>query len=826
MFAALRGWVRTRAGTLPSADPAAMRAEAVRLREESPSVLVSLIVRSMGRPELRSTLESIARQDHAPIEVVIVDATGGHHPPLPQIDWPPGHVVRVVSSGVPLKRPQAAMFGLQSVEGVWLMFLDDDDTCEPSHVSSLVRAASRHPGALLIYGCGRLHDERGRLQQVFGRPFNRALMHYGPLFYWQSAIISTRVRELGCGFDPSLDVCEDRDFLAQIAEHGDFVFEPAIATFNYRPDLGTSGTGQGANRNAVRVARFENLLRAKWAGPGVYHNERVATLCRNGVRAFFEGDLDRSQSAFELALSHYPDDPNALHGRGRVSHARGDVKAAERDVRRAIEINPLAAEYHATLSDILGGSAKAPDDGPAPQPSRTSPCLCGSGLRYKACCGRLASSSSPRASGTDVHTHAADPLLAQVEALVLRRQASRALRLLQTPLDDPRCTRAHLVAAARLHLALDNADAALELLTRAVERGIDNEVGLMLDACCARLSRSHAHASLWRQAGRLRVSPARSSTSTGQDDSIAIALATNASPDMRRQAIALRSSLLDGSQTRAVELTIIESPRPCSTLIVWEPADDVWPQGDASPRRVIVYLQRDDPEMLLRSLARLELRWPDAVLDFTRSQQGLDDDAMTRVQYPWIDASLFERAPPRNASTLRLGLHGAASSDQLHPDDGSFHRSLLARGHRIVLPSLPAFHAAFSGDAVATGVDWFDHEVPIAALDVVIARGDPQRHGWADARVLEAMAAARPLIAFAHALGAHEWIEQGVTGFVVQNEDEARARLAQLESSGELRNAMGAAARRRAHTIVREQAERAKVFYFTNAQGRATSTSA
>ena len=179
-----------------------------------------------------------------------------------------------------LPRPIAANVGSASVSGSWFMFLDDDDTCEPGHVSTLVAATRTHPDALVVYGSGRLFDPEGRELKVFGRPFNRALMHYGPLFYWQAALISTRVRELGCRFDPALAVCEDRDFLAQIAQHGDFAFLPSTATFNYRPDLGTSGTGHGANRDAARVARFENLLRAKWAGPGTLHNERVAQRCR------------------------------------------------------------------------------------------------------------------------------------------------------------------------------------------------------------------------------------------------------------------------------------------------------------------------------------------------------------------------------------------------------------------------------------------------------------------------------------------------------------------------------------------------------------------
>ncbi len=77
----------------------------------------------------------------------------------------------------------------------------------------------------------------------FGRPFNRALIHYGSLFCWQAALIRRKVVDLGCRFDEALEVCEDRDFLVQIAEHSDFAFVPVVG-FNYRPDLGTSGTSR------------------------------------------------------------------------------------------------------------------------------------------------------------------------------------------------------------------------------------------------------------------------------------------------------------------------------------------------------------------------------------------------------------------------------------------------------------------------------------------------------------------------------------------------------------------------------------------------------
>ncbi|MFZ1318676.1 MAG: glycosyltransferase, partial [Candidatus Nitrotoga sp.] len=226
--------------------------------------LVSVIVRSMGRPELRVALESISRQDYPNVEVIVVDATGGNHPTLPAIAWQTGHSIRIVGGHRQLPRPQAANEGLQAVHGEWFCFLDDDDTYDFDFLSAMLNASREHPETLLVYGKARMLDANGNVTKLFGSPFNRAMMYYGPLFYWQAAIIRRKVIELGCCFDETFEICEDRDFLHQIAEHCDFAFVPVVG-FNYRPDLGTSGTGPGANRDRPRILRSENLLRAKWA---------------------------------------------------------------------------------------------------------------------------------------------------------------------------------------------------------------------------------------------------------------------------------------------------------------------------------------------------------------------------------------------------------------------------------------------------------------------------------------------------------------------------------------------------------------------------------
>lgn len=319
--------------------------------------LVSVIVRSMGRPELRVALESISRQDYPNVEVIVVDATGGNHPTLPVIAWQAGHSIRIVGGHRQLPRPQAANEGLQAVHGEWFCFLDDDDTYDFDFLSAMLNASREHPETLLIYGKARMLDANGNVTKLFGSPFNRAMMYYGPLFYWQAAIIRRKVIELGCRFDETFEICEDRDFLHQIAEHCNFAFVPVVG-FNYRPDLGTSGTGPGANRDRPRILRSENLLRAKWANASSYHTRKLTEMCMGAVRAFHEGNVALSRTLFNKTLETYPDDPSALHGLARLDLHDGQLVTAEKLTRRAIEINPSASEFCMTMALILEASHK------------------------------------------------------------------------------------------------------------------------------------------------------------------------------------------------------------------------------------------------------------------------------------------------------------------------------------------------------------------------------------------------------------------------------------------------------------------------------------
>lgn len=259
------------------------------------------------------------------------------------------------------------------------------------------------------------------------------------------------------------------------------------------------------------------------------------------------------------------------------------------------------------------------------------------------------------------------------------------------------------------------------------------------------------------------------------------------------------------------------TPQVGTTLVLFEP-DGGWEilAGALHPERIVVRLPRDDPETLLRCLARLQEAWPHAALQFTLPHAQISGgDAQHRpVEYPWIDPALFAVAPARTESSLVVGRPGPAAPGDDHPNDGALYRALIADGHRVAVPETPFLRSAFAEQAMRpTLTGEHDAGSGLEAFDVMLFRGAHNLPGSADARVLEAMAAARPVVAFAHSVGAREWIVNARTGFIVNTDDEARQCIAQLARSRDLRQEIGSAARQLAIAAMGAQRPRARAFY-------------
>jgi len=219
-------------------------------------MLVSIIVRTMGRPTLPRALGRIAAQTHRPLETVLVDASGSLGEP-PSSETP----VVMVRKGR-LDRPHAANAGLDAARGEALLFLDEDDEIDATHVADLAQAMSA-TGARAAYSQTRLVDASGTPQRVFGGPFDRMALFRSNYLAIHAVLFERSLVSEGCRFDESLAMFEDWDFWLQVAMRTPMAFT-GKPTAVYHAAGGQSGAGAGPNldRDAV-LAQRERLMR-KW----------------------------------------------------------------------------------------------------------------------------------------------------------------------------------------------------------------------------------------------------------------------------------------------------------------------------------------------------------------------------------------------------------------------------------------------------------------------------------------------------------------------------------------------------------------------------------
>lgn len=388
-----------------------------------PQPLVSIILLCTGHPQPELALESIARQDYTNIEVLLVNASGRPQSTMAQLARSGSTPVRFCGEDDGLTRPQAWQMGLEQARGEFAGFLEDSDTFAPSHVSTLLQIALQHPDCLLVHARANVVAADGRSSDVIGSPLNRVLLYHQPLICLQASLARTRVLALGCAFDPTFLMSEDRDFLCQIAEFSDFVHCDAVTV---RRETDARGPGARCRHDQ---AYYDNRLRAKWAGQAIVLSRRALLRCRDAFAAYGRGERDAARALFTGVLVDYPGDPNATHAMARLHFEAGELGDALRCARRAVEVNPQAAEFQLTLAQICEAHGLSEEAGAAaskalpnpvfqdaarsllarvslrqnpltkpatvtaasasPAPSRNAPCPCGSGKRYKDCHGAL-----------------------------------------------------------------------------------------------------------------------------------------------------------------------------------------------------------------------------------------------------------------------------------------------------------------------------------------------------------------------------------------------------------------------------------------------------
>lgn len=257
----------TDAATLRACGQAFLASEYSRQRDSHLMLLpedadfVSILIRSMDRPELDRALSSIAAQTWPRIEVVVVNAKGTGHRALPE--WCGRFPLRLVDGDVPLHRSVAANRAIEAARGEALLFLDDDDWLDADHVANLARGlAQRTDAVAAVTGVQAVDPTGQRLLVWHGRSsieHRLMLANQMPIM----GVLFRRERLQGACFDEQLDVYEDWDFWLQLAERGRFVGVPGVSASYLIREFDGSGVHQ---QEVARegLARIRRKWRTRW----------------------------------------------------------------------------------------------------------------------------------------------------------------------------------------------------------------------------------------------------------------------------------------------------------------------------------------------------------------------------------------------------------------------------------------------------------------------------------------------------------------------------------------------------------------------------------
>ena len=230
-------------------------------RSPIPGPLVSVVVRSIGRPTLGKALASLAAQTHEALEIIVVH--GGSPEELP-VDVG-GRTLEVVIVPQGSSRTRTGNLGLQQARGSLVGFLDDDDWLAPDHVAALVRAFADNPGTQVAYGgvaCVHVQGETIEHLHDYDQPFSDERLLVSNFIPMHAALFerSFAMRHQ-VALDESLEVYEDWDLWLQLRAAGAvFTHVPGIRAF-YRIG-GGSGFAMRADSEVVR--RGEGALLRKW----------------------------------------------------------------------------------------------------------------------------------------------------------------------------------------------------------------------------------------------------------------------------------------------------------------------------------------------------------------------------------------------------------------------------------------------------------------------------------------------------------------------------------------------------------------------------------
>ena len=329
------------------------------------SPLVSIVCRTMGRPELAEALAAAAGQTHSPVEIILVDAAAAGEAAYRDICA--GLPVTLALPESPLSRPGAANFGLQRARGEYLLLLDEDDWLAPDHVEHLLRYLTGQQEVRAAYSSTRKTDAAGKTTlEIFQQPFDPLLLMRDNYIPIHSMLFARGLIHAGCWFDEDFDIFEDWDFWLQLSEHTDFHHIDRCTAF-YR----SGGASQTADLEdhlqrfdpehrlgAARAAIYDKWL-GRWGGDrlnrllGAGQREVAAGIGKIGELGRELEDLARTkQKADRLATEYYRKYEQL--GLELTEARRAQARMEARSNARIRELRAANVHLHDTVRDLRG----------------------------------------------------------------------------------------------------------------------------------------------------------------------------------------------------------------------------------------------------------------------------------------------------------------------------------------------------------------------------------------------------------------------------------------------------------------------------------------
>lgn len=259
--------------------------------------LVSLLIRSTDRETLEQTLKSVALQNYDFIEVWVIAATPQHKDLPKSVGRFPLHFVPTTLA---LSRTQAANKALDSAQGRFALFLDEDDWIAPEHVQQLVLALQANVGFKAAYSQAHLVDINGAdlQRELMGKPYAKSHLICFNLFVLHTVLFDVSLRQAGCRFDEALDIFEDWDFWLQASEHTEFFFVQKPTAYYRIHD--SSGVHQQAAFTGDAYQQIYSKWRSRWYTKDIAQlMQRSWTEIATGL-ALEETQVELAQTKFEL----------------------------------------------------------------------------------------------------------------------------------------------------------------------------------------------------------------------------------------------------------------------------------------------------------------------------------------------------------------------------------------------------------------------------------------------------------------------------------------------------------------------------------------------